>query len=269
MDNSLITVVTVCYNAAITLEKTILSVIAQTYPNVEYIIIDGGSTDGTVDIIKKYADKLAYWMSEPDKGIYDAMNKGIAVASGEWINFINSGDCFYSNEVLMEVFSRNNLKGNADVVYGDTCYIKKWGRYEKRPAALDMMRNNMPFCHQSSFTKTALMKKYGFDRKYRICADYDFFFRLWKSGSIFTYIPVTISVFDASIESLSEDNVMQSFYENRLVSKDSFVHLNTLLFAIKNWWRKLFYQIMPRSVIMNRKHSWIEKDTRTKSVGWK
>ena len=84
-NNPLISVVTVSYNAVLTIEQTILSVINQTYPHIEYIIIDGGSTDGTVDIIKKYANRIAYWVSEPDKGIYDAMNKGVVVATGEWI----------------------------------------------------------------------------------------------------------------------------------------------------------------------------------------
>jgi glycosyltransferase involved in cell wall biosynthesis len=90
----------VSYNAVLTIEQTILSVINQTYPHIEYIIIDGGSTDGTVDIIKKYANRIAYWVSEPDKGIYDAMNKGIRTAKGEWINFMNAGDLFYSKDTL-------------------------------------------------------------------------------------------------------------------------------------------------------------------------
>ena len=96
----LISVVTVCYNAADTIEKTMLSVLNQTYHDIEYIIIDGGSTDGTVEIIRKYADRIAYWVSEPDKGIYDAMNKGIKVATGEWINFMNAGDEFVDEGVI-------------------------------------------------------------------------------------------------------------------------------------------------------------------------
>ena len=90
----LITIITVAYNAVKDIENTILSVLNQTYPNIEYIIIDGGSTDGTLDIIKKYEDKISYWVSEPDKGIYDAMNKGTLKATGVWLNFMNAGDTF-------------------------------------------------------------------------------------------------------------------------------------------------------------------------------
>ena len=92
-----ISVVTVCYNAADTIEKTMLSVLNQTYHDIEYIIIDGGSTDGTVEIIRKYADRIAYWVSEPDKGIYDAMNKGIKVATGEYIYFLGADDLLCEN----------------------------------------------------------------------------------------------------------------------------------------------------------------------------
>ena len=94
MDNSLISVITVSYNAVSTIEQTILSVINQTYSNIEYIIIDGGSTDGTIDIIRRYEDKIAYWVSEPDRGIYDAMNKGASKANGEYIAFLNSDDWY-------------------------------------------------------------------------------------------------------------------------------------------------------------------------------
>ena len=102
--DTLISVVTVSYNAVSTIEQTILSVINQTYPNVEYIIIDGGSTDGTVDIIKKYADKIAYWVSEPDKGIYDAMNKGGLKTTGDFIQFLNAGDWLENEHVIEKIF---------------------------------------------------------------------------------------------------------------------------------------------------------------------
>lgn len=105
MNDFKISVITVCYNAVNEIEKTILSVLNQTYNNIEYIIIDGGSSDGTVDIIKKYADRLAYWLSESDKGIYDAMNKGIRVATGDYINFMNAGDRFANSKVIERILS--------------------------------------------------------------------------------------------------------------------------------------------------------------------
>ena len=114
-NNPLISVVTVSYNAVSVIEQTIFSVINQTYPNVEYIIIDGGSTDGTVDIIKKYADKITYWVSEPDKGIYDAMNKGIELATGEWINFMNAGDSFYSFSILELIFGQTIFSNDPQI----------------------------------------------------------------------------------------------------------------------------------------------------------
>jgi len=117
-----ITIITVSYNAVKTIEDTILSVINQTYPNIEYIIIDGGSTDGTLDIIKKYQDKITYWVSEPDKGIYDAMNKGTLKATGVWLNFMNAGDTFYDHQVLEKVFKDKDWS-NTDVIYGDVVYV--------------------------------------------------------------------------------------------------------------------------------------------------
>lgn len=110
MNDNKITVITVCYNAVKEIEKTILSVINQTYDKIEYIIVDGGSKDGTIDIIKKYESHIKIWVSEPDNGIYDAMNKGVRMASGKWINMMNAGDYFKDNNVLSEVFSDNNIE---------------------------------------------------------------------------------------------------------------------------------------------------------------
>ena len=112
----LISIITVVFNCEKYLEETIKSVINQTYDNIEYIIIDGGSSDGTLDIIKKYEDKITYWVSEKDGGIYDAMNKGIELSHGEWINFMNGGDIFFNKTVIEDVFLSNNFK-NIDIVY--------------------------------------------------------------------------------------------------------------------------------------------------------
>ena len=113
-----ISVITVCYNEAATIEKTLESIFNQTYQNIEFIVIDGGSTDGTLDIIEKYKDKIAYFVSEPDEGIYNAMNKGIKASSGEVLYFLNANDTLYSDDVLETVVSVFE-KGNYDFVYGN------------------------------------------------------------------------------------------------------------------------------------------------------
>ena len=99
----LISIVTISYNAVNLIEKTILSVVEQDTADFEYIVIDGGSTDGTVEVIRKYENAISYWVSESDKGIFDAMNKALSVAKGDWVIFMNSGDCFYNNHVLSEI----------------------------------------------------------------------------------------------------------------------------------------------------------------------
>ena len=140
MNRPKISVVTVCFNAVETIESTIKSVIQQTYDNIEYIIIDGASTDGTLDIINNYNDRIACCLSEPDKGIYDAMNKGIKMATGEWINFMNSGDMFYKNSVLSEVALK--LK-DGDIIYGDTMLSFSVGSKLKKPYPLEEIVDRM------------------------------------------------------------------------------------------------------------------------------
>ena len=120
-----ISIVTVTYNCKDTVEKTIQNVLKQTYPNIEYIVIDGNSTDGTKEIIERYADRLAYWVSEPDKGIFDAMNKAIRIATGEWILFLNSGDYFIKPTIIDEVFKWYNDNGETLIAGGTRNYIKE------------------------------------------------------------------------------------------------------------------------------------------------
>jgi glycosyltransferase involved in cell wall biosynthesis len=197
MNNPKITVVTVCYNAAKTLEKTIQSVINQTYNNIEYIIIDGASTDGTLEIIKKYEDRISYWQSEPDEGIYDAMNKGIKAATGEWINFMNSGDSFYSNDVLEKLVPQ--VDDDSVIVYGDVNLIFQSDELKIKPYRLDFLKEHgMCFCHQSCFVKTSYHKEHLFDISFKIVADYNLFYNAYYGDGVnFQYIPGIVSDFDA------------------------------------------------------------------------
>jgi glycosyltransferase involved in cell wall biosynthesis len=161
------------YNGEQFLEETILSVINQTYDNVEYIIIDGGSTDGTLDIIKKYEHAIDYWVSEKDKGIYDAMNRGIDLATGEWINFMNAGDVFASSKVIHPIFTTEKID-NASLVFGKSITFYQnleVLRYE------DFNSTNKKFYltkmpnHQAVFVQKCIYKKIKYNLSYKFFAD--------------------------------------------------------------------------------------------------
>lgn len=192
MEEVKISVITVCYNAVDTLEKTIQSVLEQTYHNIEYIIIDGGSTDGTVEIIHRYVDYLAYWVSEPDRGIYDAMNKGIERATGEWVNFMNAGDYFYNYDVISNVFK---VLQKADVMTGISFmdYPKK-KRLWFPPQELSFLNlYNGTLSHQASFIRSSLLKKIGYDEKYKIVSDWKFYLQVLILSDA-SYIPLNLIV---------------------------------------------------------------------------
>ena len=183
-------IVTVTYNCKDLLESTILSVINQSYKHIEYIIIDGASTDGTLDIIKKYEEHIDYWISEPDEGIYYAMNKAIEKASGEWINFMNAGDSFADNNTVRSVI--NNLDSDTDIIYGDHLNSKREVcSVEHRQDVLI----SIPCCHQSMFARTKLMKENPFNTLYNISADYDFILKMYKHSKKIQYIREPISVY--------------------------------------------------------------------------
>jgi len=185
----LISIITVVFNGEKYLEETILSVINQTYPNVEYIIIDGGSTDGTLDIIKKYEHAIDYWVSEPDKGIYDAMNKGIKVAKGNWIYFLGADDILY--DVLHKV--ADNLDVSKKAIYGDVYMPKKHKIYNGKFTKFKMMFHNI--CHQAIVYNKEVFKKNQFDLKYKLLADYAFNLSHYDEKS-FHYIPILIAFYN-------------------------------------------------------------------------
>lgn len=193
-----VTIVTTVYNGETYIEKTIQSVIGQDYQNIEYIIIDGGSMDKTVDIIRRYSGKIAFWKSEPDKGIYDGMNKGIAQATGEWILFRNCGDFFASVDSISKVFDGTNYS-DVDIIYGKLISWDSLG-YRLIDKRIDDNINfigYMPIPHPSTFVKTVIHKKRPFDIKYKLAADHDFFWKCVQEGLKFKYVPVYVSLFES------------------------------------------------------------------------
>lgn len=193
---SLVTVVTVVFNGENLLEETIRSVIEQTYDNVEYIIVDGGSSDHTLDVIKKYDHAIDYWVSEPDGGIYEAMNKAIELASGQWINFMNCGDLFYDNSVLASIFCDQHK--NAQIIYGDHEVVYSSGRRRLAKAG-DPTRlwKGSQFCHQATFVDTSFHKGNKFNPCEKIVADFEFFYRALLLDARFSYVDVVIARYSA------------------------------------------------------------------------
>ncbi|WP_417939616.1 glycosyltransferase family 2 protein [Flavobacterium sp. RS13.1] len=185
-----ISIITVVYNNEKTINVAINSVLGQTYKNIEYIIIDGDSKDNTVNLINEYKEKLGYFISEPDKGIYDAMNKGITVATGDVIGILNSDDLYQDSEVIKDVAEQFNNDPELDILYGDLVYVK-------RDDINEVVRNwkskqyynrffedgNVP-PHPTLFVKREVYEKVGsFDLKYKLAADYELMLRMLKKNS--------------------------------------------------------------------------------------
>lgn len=195
----LVTIITVCYNAALELEKTINSVISQSFMNREYIIIDGGSTDSTHMVIDKYNSNIDRWISEPDKGIYDAMNKGITLANGEWVIFMNAGDLFASERVLSNVFKEKKYPNDIGLIFGDC--ILSFGNNKnilKSFCNRDIYKDHSSFCHQALFTRCRLAKTILFDTSYRIIADYIMVDTILNSNIKASYQNLPIAIYDMS-----------------------------------------------------------------------
>ena len=171
-EKPLITIITITYNAADTIENTIKSVIEQTYSNIEYIIIDGGSKDGTVEIIKKYSKKISYWISEPDKGIYNAMNKGINHAHGAWINFMNAGDTFFDKNTIDNINFKSLNNQVIKVIYGDTIIKKKGKSFTKKGLPIKKIHRCIIGCHQSIFVSTTNVQDIKFKESFKLASLY-------------------------------------------------------------------------------------------------
>lgn len=200
-DKLLITVVTVCFNAADTIEDTIKSVIGQDYGNLEYVIVDGSSQDKTIDIIKKYSGKeskekfthnISKWISEPDSGIYDAMNKGLRMATGDYLIFMGADDVFSNSHVISDV-AKLLGKWEGDVIYGSV-QMKSTGLSDKKPFnSIKFAIGNI--CHQCIFYPRKVYSEYQYDTKYRIYADYAYNLAI-RNIFKFRHIPIIVSIFN-------------------------------------------------------------------------
>lgn len=211
-----LSIITINFNNSLGLEKTIRSVISQTFCDFEYIIIDGNSTDGSVDIIIRYSDKINYWISESDSGIYNAMNKGIRQAKGEYILFLNSGDSFKNHESIeysqFYLFSQDIIYCNLCLVFERSCTVKI---YPDKLSMKYFLDDALP--HPASFIRRTLFDKYGYyDESYKIVSDWVFFFNVivLKDGT-YKHVNKSISLFTVDGISSNMDNYKTILSEKR------------------------------------------------------
>jgi glycosyltransferase involved in cell wall biosynthesis len=227
-----ISIIIVTYNAAATLDDAIQSIIKQNYTSLELIIIDGNSTDQTKDIIINYYKNIHYWISEEDKGIYDAMNKGIIHASGDWLLFLGADDMLFNDHILSDVF--NNLDSNeCDFLYG-RIMLKRDGKIRgSKKDFISIIENNIS--HQAIFYKKNLFDIIGFyDIRYPILSDYDFNIKIFSSTLIKKkYINKTISVYDQT--GISNNFIDKKFFIDKLEFLCSDKRLNGNLYVLQKF----------------------------------
>tara|TARA_B100000780_G_C21106179_1_gene446716 strand:+ start:424 stop:1278 length:855 start_codon:yes stop_codon:yes gene_type:complete len=235
-----VSIVTVIYNSEKYIEATIKNVISQKYPNLDFVIIDGGSTDGTMDIVNSYSEHIATIISEEDNGIYNAMNKARKYCKGDWICFLNSGDLFFDSNVLLTVFSIIN-KLNSDFIYGDTSYYSLLEKFEYQEGRMVKEKDfifNFPICHQSMFFSRNLIHEMNwYDESYSVVADWDIATRIFQEPKYKKlYISTCISKFlidevnwKNGISALWEWVVLTYKYRSKLTTFISF-----LIFLLKS-----------------------------------
>lgn len=238
-----ISVITICLNAVKTIEETFSSVLEQTYKDVELIVIDGGSTDGTLEVIDNYKEKISCLVSEADNGLYDAMNKGIKLASGDFIIFMNSGDTFYNNLVLEKAAAKlienpevQFLFGDADCVLENkkSSYIQT---YQNIQTDFSLALYNI--CHQCIFYHQSLFKKLGsFDEEYQICSDWDFNIRcLVKEKIPALYLPIPIAKFNLEGISSKKSSQKKIKAERKIIINEHFGPFAFFILKLNNFFK--------------------------------
>lgn len=244
---SKLSIVTICYNNCEELERTIWSVIRQDFHDYEFIIIDGGSSDRSVEVIKKYEKHIDYWLSEPDKGIYNAMNKGLSHANGEWIFFLNSGDMFASEHAISDVdFAKADMRIGA--IYGRYQYYNRYDDLLLNEVEHPFFNSNrkyrgMGFSHQSVFVRTELAKHFRFDESYKLCADYNMMMKIYQAGYQFKRTEAIIALCDGRGGASAKNRFIQDKETARVCGCEytfrPFIHRN-----LKRIARPLYHFIM-------------------------
>lgn len=221
-----ISIITICYNDIKGLEKTIKSIIHQTQTQYEFIVIDGGSTDGSKELIERNSEKIDYWVSEPDAGVYNAMNKGIKAATGDFVIFMNSGDTFYENTVLEKVTPL--LVDDFDIYYGDNYKVKPNSKRKKTyPEKLSFsFFYNSCINHQSTFIRRQLFFDYFlYNEKFKIVADWEFFiYTICIENRPSKYLKMTICNYDFTGISSNAENRSIADLEKKIVFDKYFPH---------------------------------------------
>ena len=243
-----ISIITVCYNSQETIQRTIESVITQNYQNIEYIIIDGMSSDNTVNIIKKYQAKYPIKLiSEKDKGIYDAMNKGVLESSCEWILFLNSDDYLYQNTALYNLHTFLNDK--FDIVYGATEFRYKGFSQIREPKKINKnnIRRKMPFNHQSSATRKSWLINHPFDINYKLAADYEFLIYAYKNKARFKKVNIIIASFASSGASNKFQTLAIREYE-KIIKKYKLYNFKTFIMYRLLLFKPLFKKLTPQKI---------------------
>ena len=214
----LFSIITVTYNASQWIERTIQSVISQSYSNIEYIIVDGNSTDGTLELIKKHQPAITHYISEPDRGLYDAMNKGLKSATGDYVWFINAGDTLNSETTVQKIVDAIAGGNLPDIVYGETNIVDPQGnslgmRRLKAPEKLSWksFRMGMLVCHQSFIVRRTIADSY--DLQYRFTADFDWCIRcLKKAETVFNTHLILTQFLEAGLSAANRKEALKERY---------------------------------------------------------
>lgn len=271
-----ISIITVCYNAEKTIEQTIYSVISQKYNNIEYIIIDGNSKDGTIDIIKKYDSKIYKWISEDDTGIYNAMNKGIDIATGEYIQFLNADDALIDNLIIDKVVCSIKKANYPDILSAPVYSVDEkkilQGLFYNTMDVNEIKKGRI-IPHQGIFVKSNLMKEYKFNENNKIVSDFEFILKSALNNKRFYFVKYPVVFFSneglsANNEKLREKehyNVIKKYLGEKFANKykNKYFFMDQLRYNLKKYgiliYIRLFFKGWKKHKCNNKYCRWCKK----------